>query len=370
VRCTVRAELASIGTPSAHVTVMTPVMTLGKALAAGGLLTSACLLALRARRRPRRMRLDDKVVLVCGASRGLGRAIAREAAGRGARVAICARSQEGLEDARSELSSRGFDVYAERCDLRSMPQVLALVSNVTARLGPIDVVVANAATISVGPFEATTESDFDEAMESIYKTSLHAALAVAPRMRQRRRGTIAFVTSIGGKIGVPHLAPYSAAKFAEVGLAEALRAELAKDGVHVLTIVPGLMRTGSHLHGRFRGDPRREYAWFAASAIAPLLSIDADRAARRIVTAIERGASELVFTLPARLASRLHGLFPGPFRELLGIAARLLPTAPSAPQTIREAEGVQVERASAGPLFDALKRRSAAFAGRHGQTSG
>ena len=87
-------------------------------------------------------------------------------------------------------------------------------------------------------------------------------------MRARGEGTLAFITSIGGKIGVPHLAPYSSAKFAEVGFAQALRAEVAKDGVHVLTVVPGLMRTGSPTHAQFGGDAEKEYAWFTASANA------------------------------------------------------------------------------------------------------
>jgi short-subunit dehydrogenase len=301
-----------------------------------------------AARASRGMRLEGKTALVCGASRGLGRQIALELARRGCRVAICARSERDLDDVRAELVALGATVHAEACDLRSMEQVEVLVANVTASLGPIDVLVPVAATLLVGPIEAMKVADFDDAMDSIFKTSLHAALAVLPRMQSRKAGTIAFITSIGGKLGVPHLVPYSAAKFAEVGLAEGLRAEVAKDGVHVLTVVPGLMRTGSHVHAEMKGDADKEYAWFGASATSPMpMTIDAARAARRIVRAIERGDTELVLTPAAKLAVRANGLAPSLVSLFMKLAGRLLPRAPALTAGgIRRREGIDLEASS------------------------
>lgn len=311
------------------------------------------------------MRLAGKVAVVCGGSRGLGLALARALAAKGCSVAICARSAEDLEAARSEIARLGVAVYAEACDLRRRADVDRFLANVVARLGPIDVLVANAATISVAPIEALDVRDFDEAMEAIWKTALHPVMGVLPSMRERRAGTIALVTSIGGKIGVPHLAPYSAAKFATVGFAQALRAEVAKHGVHVLTVVPGLMRTGSPVHASFKGDPVKEYAWFTASANAPLLTIDADRAARRIVLAIERGASEITYTPAARFAARTHDLAPGVWNELLALAARLLPR-DGGVTTPREGREVEDE-AARSPVVAAVRARNGRFARRHGQ---
>lgn len=229
---------------------------------------------------------------------------------------------------------------------------------VEAALGPIDVLVANAATISVGPIETMQVADFDDAMESIFKTSLHAALAVLPRMRTRHGGTIAFITSIGGKIGLPHLVPYSAAKFAEVGLAEGLRAESAKDGVHVLTVVPGLMRTGSHVHATFKGDSAKEYGWFGAGATAPMpMTIDAARAARRIVRAIERGDREIILTPAAQLAVRTHGAAPSLIDLVTRIAGRFLPRAPALlADGVRRREGLDLERTASASKGVALVR--------------
>ncbi len=99
---------------------------------------------------------------------------------------------------------------------------------------------------------------------------------------------------------MPHLLPYSCAKAAVGALAEGLYAEAARDGVSVTAVHPGLMRTGSHLHALFAGDRRREFAWFSALAGTPLISMDAHRAANRIVTAVQRRRVRLVLTPAAR----------------------------------------------------------------------
>jgi short-subunit dehydrogenase len=212
-------------------------------------------------------------------------------------------------------------------------------------------------------------ADFDEAMESIFKTSLNAALAVLPRMRTRRTGTIAFITSIGGKIGVPHLVPYSAAKFAEVGLAEGLRAESAKDGVHVLTVVPGLMRTGSHVHATFKGDAEKEYGWFGAGATSPApMTIDAARAARRIVRAVERGDRQIILTPAAQLAVRAHAVSPGMFDLVMALAGHLLPRAPALlADGVRKREGLDVERTAASKAVTYVHERGRRFAEKNNQ---
>jgi short-subunit dehydrogenase len=316
----------------------------------------------------RRSSMRGKVAVVCGGSRGLGRAVARELARKGASVAICARSPDDLESASAELASFGVPVLAAVCDLRSEDDTRAFLGAVAATLGDIDVLVANAATLTVAPIEATSASDFHEAMGSIFDTALHPALAVLPAMQARRAGTIALITSIGGKIGVPHLAPYSAAKFAVVGFAEALRAEVKKDAVHVLTVVPGLMRTGSHLRAKFRGDPEKELAWFGASAIAPVLSIDADRAARRIVRSIARGDRELVYTPAARIAVRTHDLAPSLWSFVMSLAGRMLPRIPERGH-VTEEEGRTVTATSSSRWIDLLRARSLPLASRHGQAT-
>jgi short-subunit dehydrogenase len=140
-----------------------------------------------------------------------------------------------------------------------------------------------------------------------------------------RGGRIVNIASIGGQISVPHLVPYAASKFALVGLSEGLRAELAQAGIVVTTVCPGLMRTGSPRHARFKGRHRDEYTWFTLSDALPLLSMSAERAARQIVEACRRGDAEVVLSVPAKLAVTAHALAPGITADLLGLVNRWLP---------------------------------------------
>jgi NAD(P)-dependent dehydrogenase (short-subunit alcohol dehydrogenase family) len=310
--------------------------------------------------------LEGKVVVVCGGSRGLGRALAHELVRQKARVAICGRTRESLEQTRSWLESFGGSVLAEVCDLRHEDQTVSFLGRVSQQLGPIDVLIANAATIEVGPIEVLRPRDFDAAMSEIFGTAMHAALTVLPEMRARGRGTLAFIASIGGRLAVPHLAPYSTAKFAEIGFAEALAAEAAHDGVKVLTVTPGLMRTGSHLHAHFRGDAERELTWFGASAIAPLMSIDADRAAALIVRAIARGDRYLTFTPAARLGAWLHDAAPNLWAQIAAIAAQLLPRPDASEQRFLAREGAEILEGSS-PMLRLIAKATVPLALRHGQ---
>jgi len=308
-------------------------------------------------RRSKEYDLKGKCVLITGGSRGLGLVLAREFAGEGARVAICARDPQELERARRDLSSRGAEVFALPCDVTDRAQVAELVEVVTRRFGRIDVLVNNAGVIQVGPLEVMTLEDFEQAMAVHFWGPLYVTLAVLPQMRGRRDGRVVNVSSIGGKIAVPHLVPYSASKFALAGLSDGLRAELSKDNVAVTTVIPGLMRTGSPRNATFKGKHRDEYAWFSISDALPVTSIQAERAARQIVAACRRGQAELIITAQAVLAVKFRALFPEATADMLALANRLLP----GPGGIgkRRAKGRESESALAPSLLTTLSDRAA-----------
>ena len=268
--------------------------------------------------------LRDRVIIVTGGSRGLGLVLARELLSRGARVAICARDLDELGRAHAELVSLG-EVLAVPCDLTDRVQIANLVETVRAYLGPIDGIINNAGIIQVGPMELMTLGDYATAMHTHFWGPLQLALAVLPEMRARRDGRIVNIASIGGKVAIPHLLPYTASKFALVGLSEGMRAELAKDRVRVTTVVPGLVRTGSPINARFKGKHRDEYAWFAIGDSLPLTSMRAERAARQIVEAMRHGDPEVTLSIQAKLVAKLHALAPGLAQRTLGIVNRLLP---------------------------------------------
>jgi NAD(P)-dependent dehydrogenase (short-subunit alcohol dehydrogenase family) len=275
----------------------------------------------------RKFDFRGKSVLITGGSRGLGLVLAREFAREGARVSICARDPEELERARRDLAARGATVFAFPCDITDRSQVQEWVGLSADRFGGVDVLVNNAGIIQVGPVEVMTLADFEEAMKVHFWGPLYATIAALPEMRRRGAGRIVNITSIGGKIGVPHLVPYCASKFALVGLSESLRAELLKDGILVTTVCPGLMRTGSPRNAVFKGRHRAEYAWFSISDSLPVTSMMAERAARQIVAACRRGEAEVILSTQAVVAIRFRQLFPELFADLSGLVNMLLPGA-------------------------------------------
>jgi short-subunit dehydrogenase len=277
--------------------------------------------------RRRRSSLAGQVAMVTGGSRGLGFLIARELAREGCRVVICARDEAALSRACDELRAGGADTTALRCDVGDPEQVEAMVIETLRRFGRIDVLVNNAGIIQVGPVNALSLSDFHRAMDINFWGTVNTTLAVLPTMRARQSGRIVNVTSIGGKVAVPHLLPYDCAKFASVGFSEGLRAELARAGVSVTTVVPGLMRTGSHRFAEFRGKPAAERAWFGLAASTPGLAMSARRAARRIVRAAKRREPEVVVGAPAKLLRLFKDLFPSPAMRAFSVANRLMPDA-------------------------------------------
>jgi short-subunit dehydrogenase len=206
------------------------------------------------------------------------------------------------------------------------------VDKVHRGLGPIDILINNAGVIEVGPAETMSVADYEEAMSTNFWGMLYPTLAVLPEMRERRAGRVVNITSIGGKLGIPHLLPYSASKFAAVGFSQGLRAEVAAQGIKVVTVVPGLMRTGSPRNAIFRGQHRSEYAWFSISDALPGLSISAERAARRIVEACRRGDAEVLFPITARVAAVANALVPGATAQVLALVDRILPDADNPPR--------------------------------------
>lgn len=271
--------------------------------------------------------MDAPLALVAGGSRGLGLLISRELLRRGHRVALCARTRTQV-DAAVELLSEHGPVTGHVVDVGDRAQVRTLVAGLERDHGPVEVLFSVAGVIPVGPAEAMTEEHFDEAVQTMLMGPVNLTWAVLPGMRSRRRGRIGTIGSIGGVVAPPHLLPYAAAKFGAVGFSEGLSSELSGTGVTATTVVPGLMRTGSHEMARMTGDQGAEYAWFAPAASLPLLSMDAERAARVIVDAVLAGRSRITLTVLAKIATRVHGLVPGTTSRAMGVVSRLLPGAP------------------------------------------
>jgi NAD(P)-dependent dehydrogenase (short-subunit alcohol dehydrogenase family) len=280
----------------------------------------------RLRRSARAIDFAGKSVVIFGGSRGLGLVMARELVAEGARVLLASRNAEELERARGEFDALEMDVTTIPCDVRDRSQVDTTIQHAIDTLGTIDVLINDAGIIQVGPLNHMTMADFEDAMATHFWGPLYAIVAALPHMRRSGARRIVNISSIGGKVAVPHLLPYSASKFALTGLSEGLRAELAREGFSVTTVCPGLMRTGSTYNAWFKGQHRLEFAWFHTSDSIPGISIGARRAARQILEACRHGDAELIITPSARLAVLLNAVSPGTMARAMAFGNRLLPS--------------------------------------------
>jgi len=289
--------------------------------------TAASALLAAAVARNRRRNIGGQVVLITGGSRGFGLALAREFASLGCRLALCARDQDELQRAQQSFRSAGCEVFVSTCDVSDEKSVSSMVDAVSRHYGRIDILVNNAGEIMVSPFENLQVADFERAMAVMFWGTLYPTLAVLPWMKTQREGRIVNVTSIGGKVSVPHLLSYSCAKAAAVAFSDGLRNEVRQFGIEVNTIIPGLMRTGSHVNAYFKGEHVAEASWFGAAASMPLLTLSAEHAARLAVKGICANKAETVLGIQAQILSQAATLLPGLTSEVLRFSNTLLPKA-------------------------------------------
>ena len=299
-----------------------------------------------------------RTVIVTGGTRGLGLAMARRFAAEGARVWLVARSTDELAAAADDLTARGAWVRTICADVRRPDHISRIVDTVVATDSKIDVLINNAGVIEVGPIEHAKLEDFQDAFATHFWGPLDLIRASLPHLSAGGEGRIVNISSIGGRIALPHMAAYTASKFALVGLSEALRAELMKDGVAVTTVTPGLMRTGSYVNVKLRGRHRDEFRWFAAMSATPMTAINADRAARMIVEACREGRATLTPGMRARLAILLNAVAPNTFAGVNAAVDRaFLPRPDRSPLGDLARRGAQVDPGAVKAVLSERTRR-------------
>jgi len=311
---------------------------------------TATRLASRVWRKP--VNLRGKIALITGGSRGLGLAIAHELGSYGCDLALCARDANELEEAATRLRGRGIDTQTFPCDITKPAEVSGLVQRVVERFGRLDILVNNAGLINVAPLDNIERSDFDAAMDLMFWAPVNLTFAVLPLMRkQAGGGHIVNITSVGGRVAVPHLLPYCCAKFALTGFSTGLSTELNPEHVHVLTVVPGLMRTGSYLNVPFKGQPEKEFAWFGLIGNLPGFSVSGEYAAKSIREALQRRQMTCTISLPAKLLIQAEALLPEVTRTVMQVTNEFVLPRPSS--TVRKESGKDLNRGFSG-LFHAL----------------
>lgn len=306
-------------------------------------------------RRALHFRFRGKIVVITGGSRGLGLVMARQFAREGALVSIWGRDTEALHRADCDLRTLSDKILPIECDVTKKEDVERAFNQVISRFGRIDVLVNNAGVIQTGPFEAMRTEDFEQSMAVHFRGPLNTITTVLPLMPPG--GRIVNISSIGGKVAMPHLMPYTASKFALTGLSDAFRAELRSRKIYVTTVYPGLMRTGSPRNAWFKGQHRKEYAWFAIADSLPILSMNAERAARKILDACRRGDARLVIGVPAKIAVLMNELMPECSASVAAQVNRFLPQASGGDGTIRR--GTESESRLSRSFLTQLSREAA-----------
>ena len=312
---------------------------------------------------------SGKSVVITGGSRGLGLVMARELAAQGARLTLIARNELELQRAVQDIHARHpfAQVAPAVADVRKRDDAERAIAQAVERHGRVDVLINNAGIIQVGPLDHMKVGDYEDAMNTHFWGPLHMVLAALPHMRRSgqntgRGGRIVNISSIGGKIAVPHMLPYSASKFALTGLSDGLRLELMRDGIIVTTVCPGLMRTGSPVNALFKGKRPQEYAWFAISDSLPLASISAERAARQIIAACRRGDAELIITVQAKMAVLARAVVPELFQDAMTVMNGLLPGPSPADGDVarrgRESESEWAPSALTAPTYKAAEENN------------
>jgi short-subunit dehydrogenase len=179
-----------------------------------------------------------RVIVITGASAGIGRATAVRMARDGASVAICARRKDRLDAAAADIENAGGQVLTIVADVTREEDMQALVAQTLERFGTLDVMVCNAGFGIAGAIEDITPEQMRKLFDINYMGTYYAARAAMPVFRRQARGHMIVVSSIVGKRGVPYMGAYAATKFAQVGLAECMRAELVGTGIHVTVVYP------------------------------------------------------------------------------------------------------------------------------------
>lgn len=255
--------------------------------------------------------LAGHVAIVTGASAGIGEATARTLAGAGMRVALCARRRDRLERLADEIGAAGRQAAACPVDVTDAPALRAVVEEIAARWGRIDVLVNNAGRGLAAAFEDTGADELRALLELNLVAVLTGTHAVLPQMRRQGRGHIINVSSVVGRRAIPGRAAYAATKFALGGLSEALRMELRGTGIAVSLVYPIYTRTEFH-----EVEPRR----MAFPRMGPVQS--AEHVAHAILRCVRRPRPEVYPYWPARLLAALSATAPGPVDTLMSVLQR------------------------------------------------
>jgi short-subunit dehydrogenase len=242
---------------------------------------------------------QDKIILISGASSGIGRALSFELAARGANLILIARQMSLLNDLARSLQKRfpqdSFPLV-KSCDITNSHEVKKLFASIPV----IDMVINNAGAGVYGPAQNTTRADFRNMFKINFFGTLNVMETALPQMRSRSAGVIVNIVSVAAKYGVPYLGAYGASKAALATLSQSLRAELSGSGIKIMQIYPGYVQTPFFAHEKKVGGARRPDGPF----------ISADKVARKIISAIQQDKNEVILSPEGKILNFVQKYLP------------------------------------------------------------
>ncbi|MBI2805637.1 MAG: SDR family oxidoreductase [Planctomycetes bacterium] len=248
-----------------------------------------------------RRNITGSRILITGASQGIGKALAEAAAARGARVLVCARKIELLNELAQQIRARGGMIEVVQADITNPDDRRRLVEAAEKAFGGIDILVNNAGIGATGHFADGAPDRLRQIMEVNFFGLTETTRAFLPMLKKGTSPAIVNISSIAGKRGIPARSDYSASKFAVQGFSEAIRAELAKDGVDVLVVCPGLTQTNFSEN------------MIEQKALVPmdhLRGMTAEAVALHTLHAIEKGYNETCLTFKGKLMVLVSRFLP------------------------------------------------------------
>ena len=246
---------------------------------------------------------DRRVIAITGASAGIGRATALRLAREGSAIAGCARRADRLDALAREITAAGGQALTLVADVTSEPAMTSFVERTVERFGRLDVMMCNAGFGIYGAIDDISADQMRKQMDVNYFGTFYAARAALAVFRRQRRGHLIIVSSIVGKRGVPYMGAYSATKFAQVGMAECLRSEVAGSDIHVSVVCPVSTPT------EFVEVMIRETGSDVSRSLGPGQSVE--EVAEAIARAIHRPVPEVYPYVKSRGLVLLNALAPG-----------------------------------------------------------
>lgn len=240
-------------------------------------------------------------ILVTGASQGIGRALALDAARRGARVLAAARTADLLDDLARESAAAGHPLETVLADVTSAEDRQKMVQAAVSKLGGLDVLINNAGIGATGHFADAAPERLRKIFEVNFFGTTETTRVCLPLLREGRTPAILNISSIAARCGIPARSDYAASKFAVQGFSEALRAELSKDGIDVLLVNPGLTQTN------FSKNMLEQKAKIQMDHLRGMTS---EEVARRTLDALAKGKREVTLSLKGWLLVQVNRFFP------------------------------------------------------------